>query len=114
MDFKYVLYILRNHIKLLLLHCDITIRKKKHIKLFKILLPCRLFVSSFKINYIKRTSTTFILKKKFLNFIHSGSLCEGNRWAFFWQDFQLQCVGLRQAALNNLKLLRKNSQLCPV
>lgn len=32
----------------------------------------------------------------------------------FWQTFQLQCVGLRQAALNNLNLLGKNSQLCPV
>lgn len=34
-----------------------------------------------------------------------------NRWTF-WLSFHLQCVGLRQAALNNLNLLRKNSQLC--
>lgn len=32
----------------------------------------------------------------------------------FWQTFLLQCVGLRRAALNNLNLLMKNSQLCPV
>lgn len=41
-------------------------------------------------------------------------MCREQMDLFFWQTFQLQCVGLRQAALNNLKLPRKNSQLCPV
>lgn len=86
---------------------------KKYIKTsasFKKLFSC--FFYTVNQNLLHQKALKLLSSFRTLHF-REKPICR-EQMDFFWQTFQLHCVGLRQAALNNLKLLRKNSQLCPV
>lgn len=67
------------------------------------------FMLPFKMNDIKGPRQLFIKLSELYSF--RKPMCR-EQMDFFGR--LLQCVGLRQAALNNLNIPRKNSQLCPV
>lgn len=88
-------------------------------KSFKGLLSCSVFRFPFKLSHIKGPQKVslslsfFFLQKVSELYAVEKPVCR-EQMDFSGKTFQRQCVGLRQAVLNNLNLLRKNSQLCPL
>lgn len=67
------------------------------------------YIFPFKISDMKGSGNFVKLSQVY---ILEEPICS-EQMEFFGRPFSYS-VGLRQAALNNLNLLRKNSQLCPV